>query len=89
MEAMTTRRGVGRVRHLYARLLWLQQLCAEGVAEVRAKPGTHNETDTRTAIDWTAARYILSVMKTQLSVGRLTVCAPELTWPVILCAPES
>ena len=43
--------------------------------------------DTRTAtIDWTAARYILSVMKTQLSIGRLTVCALELTWPVILCA---
>ena len=30
-RAMATRRGVGRVRHLDARLLWLQQLCAEGV----------------------------------------------------------
>ena len=28
-RAMATRRGVGRVRHLDARLLWLQQLCAE------------------------------------------------------------
>ena len=44
-RAMATRRGVGRVRHLDARLLWLQQLCAEGVVEVRAKPGTHNEAD--------------------------------------------
>ena len=30
-RAIATRRGVGRVRHLDARLLWLQQLCAEGV----------------------------------------------------------
>ena len=37
-------------------------------------------------IGWTAARYILSVMKTRPSIGRLTVCAPELTRPVILCA---
>ena len=44
-RAMATRRGVGRVRHLDARLLWLQQLCAEGVVEVRARPGTHNEAD--------------------------------------------
>ena len=35
-RAMATRRGVGRVRHLDARLLWLQQLCAEGVVEARA-----------------------------------------------------
>ena len=42
-RAMTTRRCVGRVRHLDARLLWLQQLCAEGVLQVRAKAGEHNE----------------------------------------------
>ena len=42
-RAVATRRGVGRVRHLDARLLWLQQLCAEGVVEVRARPGEHNE----------------------------------------------
>ena len=48
-----------------------------------------DELQTRTAIGWTAARYILSVTKTRPSIGRLTVCAPELTWPVILCAPES
>ena len=42
---MATRRGVGRVRHLDARLLWLQQLCAEGVVQVRAKPGEHDEAD--------------------------------------------
>ena len=41
-RAMATRRGVGRVRHVDARLLWLQQLCAEGVVQVRAKPGEHN-----------------------------------------------
>ena len=39
------RRGVGRVRHFDARLLWLQQLCAEGVVQVRAEPGEHNEAD--------------------------------------------
>ena len=44
-RAMATRRGVGRVRHLDARLLWLQQLCAEGVVEVGARPGEHNEAD--------------------------------------------
>ena len=38
-RAMATRRGAGRVRHLDARLLWLQQLCAEGVVQVRARPG--------------------------------------------------
>ena len=36
-RAMATRRGVGRVRHLDARLLWLQQLCAEGVVQVRER----------------------------------------------------
>ena len=49
-RAMATRRGVGRVRHVDARLLWLQQLCAEGVVQVRAKPGEHNETDLGTKI---------------------------------------
>ena len=44
-RAMATRRGVGRVRHLDARLLWLQQLCAKGVVQVRARPGEHNESD--------------------------------------------
>ena len=42
-RAMTTRRGVGHMRHLVARLLWLQQLCAEGVVQVRARPGEFNE----------------------------------------------
>ena len=44
-RAMATRHGVGRVRHLDARLSWLQQLCAEGVVQVRARPGEHNEAD--------------------------------------------
>ena len=44
-RAVATRRGVGRVRHLDARLLWLQQLCAEGVVQVRARPAKHNEAD--------------------------------------------
>ena len=47
---MATRRGVGRVRHLDARLLWLQQLCAEGVVQIRARPGEHNEADLGTKI---------------------------------------
>ena len=37
-RATASRRGVGRVRLLDARLLWLQQLCAEGVVEMRARP---------------------------------------------------
>ena len=44
-RAMATRRGVGRMRHLVARFLWLQQLCAEGVVQVRAGPGELNEAD--------------------------------------------
>ena len=44
-RAMATRHGVGRVRHVDARLLWLQQLRAEDAVQVRAKPGEHNETD--------------------------------------------
>ena len=32
-RAMATRRGVGRARHLDARLLWQQQLCAKGVVQ--------------------------------------------------------
>ena len=44
-RAMATRRGVGRVRHLDARLSRLQQLCAEGVVQVRARPGELNEAD--------------------------------------------
>ena len=44
-RAMATRLGVGRARDLDVRLLWLQQLCAEGVMEVRARPGEHNEAD--------------------------------------------
>ena len=44
-RAMATRRGVVRVRHLDARLLWLRQLCAEDMVEVRARPGEHNEAD--------------------------------------------
>ena len=44
-RAKAARRGVGRVRHLDARLSWLQQLCAEGVMESRFRPGEHNEED--------------------------------------------
>ena len=44
-QALATRRGVGHVRHLDARLLWLQHLSAEGVVEVRATPGEYNEAD--------------------------------------------
>ena len=42
-RATAARRGVGRVRHLDARLSRLQQLCAEGVMESRFRPGEHNE----------------------------------------------
>ena len=44
-RAMATRRGVGCVRHLDTRLLWLQQLCAERVVQVRVKTGEHNKAD--------------------------------------------
>ncbi|CAK0793479.1 unnamed protein product [Prorocentrum cordatum] len=44
-RSMATRRGVGRVRHLDARLLWLQELCADGTIEMRVKPGESNEAD--------------------------------------------
>ena len=44
-RAVTTRRGVGRVRYVGVRWLWLQQLCAEGVVEMRTKAGEHSEAD--------------------------------------------
>ena len=47
--SMPTRRVVSRVRHLDARLLWLQELRAEGV-ERRARPGEHNEADLGTKV---------------------------------------
>ena len=49
-RAMATRRGVGSERRLGSRLLWLQQLCAEGVVQVRARPGKRNEADLGTKL---------------------------------------
>ena len=43
--ATATKRGVSRLRHLDARLLWLQQLCAESVVQVRGNPGELTEKD--------------------------------------------
>ena len=60
-RAMATRRGVGRVRRLDARLLWLQQLCAEGVLEVRARLGEHNEADLGT--EMVGLRRMTSLLK--------------------------
>ena len=60
-RAMDTRRGVGRVHHLDARLLWLQQLCADGVFKVRARPGEHNEEDLGTKM--VDLRRITSLLK--------------------------
>ena len=42
-RAVATRRGVGRVRHLDARLLWLQQLCAQK-AWFKFEPGLESTT---------------------------------------------
>ena len=47
-RATASRRGVGRVHHLDARLSWLQRLWAEGVVHwcLRwSRPGEHNEAD--------------------------------------------
>ena len=44
-RAVATRRGAVRVHHLVAGLFWLHQLCAEGVVEMRTRPGKHNEED--------------------------------------------
>ena len=44
-RAVATRRGIGRVRQMDAGLFWLQQLCAEGVVEMRARLGQHKEAD--------------------------------------------
>ena len=60
-RAMATRRGVGRVRHLDARLLWLQQLCAEGAVEVRASPGEHSDADLGTKV--VGLRRMTSILK--------------------------
>ena len=70
-RAMATRRGVGRVRHLDTRWLWLQQLCAEGVVEIRARPGEHNEADLGT-------KMVDLRRMTSLSEG--TPLRPPITW---------
>ena len=47
-RATAARRGVGRVRHLDARLLWLQRLWAEGVPHWclrSSRPGEHHKAD--------------------------------------------
>ena len=44
-RAMAARRGVGRVRHLDARLFWLQLLWAYGVMEAQFRLGERNEAD--------------------------------------------
>ena len=70
-RAMATRRGVGHVRHLDARLLWLQQLCAEGVVQVRARPGELNEANLGTKI--VDLRRMTSLLK-------LTSLRPPMGW---------
>ena len=37
--------GASAGRAMVTWMLWLQQLCAEGVVQVRARPGEHNEAD--------------------------------------------
>ena len=82
-RAMATRRGVGRVRHLDARLLWLQQLCAEVVVEVRVKPGEQHEADLGTKM--VDLRRMTSLLKG-------TPLRPPMgwsSWMVVSCPCES
>ena len=75
-RAVPTRRGVGRVRHLDARLLWLQQLCAESVVQVRARPGEYNEADLKT-------KMVEMRPATSFSIGT-SLCTPmrQRSWVV-------
>ena len=76
-RAMATRRGVGRVRHLDARLLWLQQMCAEDVVQVRARPGKHNEADLGTKM--VDLRRMTSLLKA-------TPLRPPMVWSLRMVA---
>lgn len=49
-RSLMSRQGVGRVRHLAARTLWLQQLVAEKRVTVSAVPGEHNMADIGTKL---------------------------------------
>ena len=47
-RAMATRQGVGRVRHLEVRHLWLQEVVRRGAVQVRQVPGRANPADVLT-----------------------------------------
>ena len=70
-RALATRRGAGRARHLNARLLWLQQLCAEGVVQVRARLGEHNEADLGTE---------MVDLRRMTSLSKGTLLRPPMGW---------
>ena len=54
-----------------ARLLWLQQLCAEGVIQVRARLGEHNEADLRTK---------MVDLRRMTSLSKRTPLRPPMGW---------
>jgi hypothetical protein len=47
-QAMANRRGIGRVRHLDVRYMWLQHLVKAGAITVRKVPGRGNPSDVLT-----------------------------------------
>ena len=61
-KSMMSRLGVGRVRHLETRMLWIQQLVRIGTIRVKWIPGVNNPAD------------VLTKPKSWEDVSRLTRC---------------
>ena len=78
-RAMTQRRGVGKMRHIDLRYLWVQQRVARGDVEVERVPGATNPSDMMTkALPEQAASKHLAKLNFQFRDGRSTL-APEVT----------
>ena len=68
-KGIATRKGLGKVKHLETRTLWVQEKVDQGIIRVKKVDGAHNVADMLT-------KY-LSAAKLQLLLARLLVAALE------------
>ena len=62
-KAMATRQGVGRVKHIQVKMLWIQQLCQEKLVEIRKVSSAMNLADLMTKpVDATTLRTLGALM---------------------------
>ena len=75
--AVISRRGLGRLRHVQTRHLWVQQRVQEGDLRLNKEPGDTNVSDALTKpLDEKRMTNLLTVMGYAFRGGR-TVLAPE------------